>query len=488
MKDVAQWALNVAQVRGASYADARVADDRHRALATKNGKIGSAADSESLGIGVRVLADGAWGFAASDDLSRSAVEATAARAVEIAKASARVKQHDVQLASEQAHVADWTSPFQIDPFTTSVEQNLELLIQIDAEMRAVPGVTLAETNMNFRREEQWFLSSDGAEIHQTKYTVGAGYAAHAFAGNEIQKRSYPNSYGGQWQNKGYELIAELKLLENARRVGEEAVALLKADQGPQGEYDIILDGSQLGLQIHESVGHPIELDRVLGMEANFAGTSFLTLEKLRHLRYGSDLVNIVADARQEHGPGLGTFAFDEEGVPAQCTPIITEGLFTGYLSSRETAHTIGSNRSGGTLRAESWNRLPIIRMTNVSILPGKDPLTLEQLIASTDRGIYMETNRSWSIDDKRYNFQFGTEIGWEIKNGKRIRMLKNPSYSGITTEFWNSMDAICSKDEWVLWGVPHCGKGQPQQVMGTGHGASPARFRKIKVGSAYSGT
>ena len=193
--------------------------------------------------------------------------------------------------------------------------------------------------MNFRREEQWFVSSEGANIHQTKYTTGVGYAAYAFAGSEIQKRSYPNSYGGQWQNKGYELIGELKLLENARRVGEEAVALLKAEQCPEGVFNIILDGSQLGLQIHESVGHPIELDRVLGMEANFAGTSFLTFDKLRTLRYGSDLVNIVADARQEHGPGLGTFAFDEEGVPAQCTPIITNGLFTGYLSfARNRAH------------------------------------------------------------------------------------------------------------------------------------------------------
>jgi TldD protein len=244
----------------------------------------------------------------------------------------------------------------------------------------------------------------------------------------------------------------------------------------------------LGLQIHESVGHPIELDRVLGMEANFAGTSFLTLDKLGKLRYGSDLVNVVADARQEHGPGLGTFAFDDEGVPAQCTPIITNGLFTGYLSSRETAHTIAAQRSGGTLRAESWNRLPMIRMTNISILPGESPLRLDQLIADTDDGIYMETNKSWSIDDKRYNFQFGCEIGWEIKKGKRGRMLKNPSYSGITTDFWNSMDAICSRDEWTLWGTPNCGKGQPQQVMGTGHGASPARFRGIKVGSAYQGS
>jgi TldD protein len=353
-------------------------------------------------------------------------------------------------------------------------------------MRAVAGVTLAETGMNFQRDESWFLSSEGSDIHQTKYSTGAGYTAYAFAGSEIQKRSYPNSFGGQWQNRGYEQIEEMKLVENARRVAEEAVALHRADQCPEGTATIILDGSQLGLQIHESIGHPIELDRVLGMEANFAGTSFLTIEKLGNLRYGSELVNVVADARQEHGPGLGTFAYDDEGVAAQSTPIITNGRFTGYLSSRETAHTIGAARSGGTLRAEGWNRLPMIRMTNVSILPGEKPLSLEQLIAATDEGIYMETNKSWSIDDKRYNFQFGCEIAWEIKNGKRVRMLKNPSYSGITTEFWNSMDAICSRDEWTLWGTPNCGKGQPQQVVGTGHGASPARFRNIRVGSAYS--
>src|SRR5271169_3206342 len=463
MKDISSWALNTAALGGASYSDTRIADDRSRALSTKNGKVGAASDSESFGIGVRVIADGAWGFAASDDLSRAAVEATAARAVDIAKASSRVKQRDIQLAPERPVTAEWTTPFQIDPFTISVEQNIDLLLKIDSELRSVAGVTLAETNMNFRREEQWFVSSEDANIHQTKYTTGVGYAAYAFAGSEIQKRSYPNSYGGQWQNKGYELIGQLKLLENARRVGEEAVALLKAEQCPEGVFNIILDGSQLGLQIHESVGHPIELDRVLGMEANFAGTSFLTLEKLRTLRYGSELVNVVADARQEHGPGLGTFAYDDEGVAAQCTPIITNGLFTGYLSSRETAHTIGLGRSGGTLRAEGWNRLPIIRMTNVSILPGQKPLTREQLIADTDHGILMQTNRSWSIDDRRYTFQFGCEIGWEIKHSKRVRMVKNPSYSGITTEFWNSLDAICSRDEWTLWGTPNCGKGQPQQ-------------------------
>ncbi len=487
MKDIAGWILNVCDARGVQYADARFVDEQQRALATKNGKVAHAADSQSLGVGIRVLADGAWGFAATEDLTREGVEITAGRAIEIARASAKVKQQDVRLAPEKAQVDDWTSPFVIDPFTISVEQNLDLLMKIDAELRAVEGITLAETNMNFRRYEQWFYSSEGADIHQVKYTTGAGYGVFSFAGTEIQKRSYPNSFGGQYQDKGYELIHELKLLENARRIAEECVALHKADQCPEGKYTIVLDSSQLGLQIHESVGHPIELDRVLGMEANFAGTSFLTLEKLNQLRYGSDLVNVVADARQEHGPGLGTFKYDDEGVPAQCTPIISDGLFTGYLTSRETASMVGMQRSGGTMRAEGWNRLPIIRMTNISILPGKKPLTFEQLIGDTDQGIYFQTNRSWSIDDKRYNFQFGTEIGWEIKGGKLGRMLKNPSYSGITTEFWNSMDAICSRDEWTLWGTPNCGKGQPQQVMGTGHGASPARFRGINVGTAYKG-
>jgi TldD protein len=275
----------------------------------------------------------------------------------------------------------------------------------------------------------------------------------------------------------------LELLGNAPRVAEEVVALGRAEQCPQGVKDVILGSSQLALQIHESIGHPIELDRVLGDEANYAGMSFLTLDKLNNLRYASEIVNVVADARAAHGPGLGTFAYDDEGVPAQSTPIIRDGLFLGYLSSREAAVSAGLGRSGGCMRAESWNRIPMIRMTNVSLLPGA--WNLEELIADTEDGILMDVNRSWSIDDRRYNFQFGTEIGWEIKNGKRVRMLKNPSYGGITTDFWNSCDAICGPEEWTLWGTPNCGKGQPAQIMGTGHGAAPARFRKVQVGVAY---
>ena len=488
MKDLAAWALDTAKARGATYADVRAVETRHRYLSTKNGQAAQVRESQSLGIGIRVIAAGAWGFAATDSLTRNDIDRTAARAVEIARASALGKKDDVQLAPEEKIVDNWAAPCKIDPFAVPISSCLELMLKIDQELRRVSGVTLAEAGMDFLRIGQLFVSSLGSEIYQAKTLTGAGYTATSFAENEIQRRSFPNSFGGQYQSKGYELIEELNLLGNAQRIAEEAVALHHCDQCPAGSKDVILDSSQLGLQIHESIGHPVELDRALGTEANFAGMSFLTLEKLNTLKDASDIVNVVADATPAVGPGLGTFAYDDEGVPAQCTPIISHGLFTGYLSSRETASAIGAERSGGTMRAEGWNRLPIIRMTNISILPGEKPLTREQLIADTGEGIFMQTNRSWSIDDKRYNFQFGTEIGWEIKGGKLGRMLKNPSYSGITTEFWNSMDAICSRDQWVLWGTPNCGKGQPMQTMGTGHGAAPARFRNISVGSAYKGT
>jgi len=484
MRQWAASAIETAKRRGASYADVRVMDIRHRDVSVKNGELGALAESESLGVGIRVIAKGAWGFASTDQLTKEGVEACAAKAVAIAKASALAKREDVSLAPEQSYVDTWQNPFLKDPFRIPVERQIDLLLEADKEMRRAKGVTLAEGSMSFRRIEQFFASSTGSSIHQIKMQSGAGIVATSFAGSEIQKRSYPNSFGGQHMLKGYELVESLDLVGNARRIAEESVALHSAAQCPEGHKTIILGSSQLGLQIHESIGHPIELDRVLGMEANFAGMSFLTTEKLGKLRYGSGIVNVVADARLEHGPGLGTFAYDDEGVPAQCTPVITNGLFTGYLSSRETAASIGEKRSGGTVRCESWNRLPMIRMTNISLNPGA--WKYDDLIADTDDAILMETNRSWSIDDKRYHFQFSTEIGWHIKGGKIGGMIKNPSYSGITTEFWNSCDAICSGDHWTLWGTPNCGKGQPQQTMGTGHGAAPARFRDIRVGVAFS--
>ena len=484
MWDLCTHALDTARLRGATYADVRVMHMRQRDLTTKNGQVGTLAQSESIGLGIRVLAKGAWGFASTDRLTRDGVSACAAQAVAIAKASALAKRSEVVMAPEDAYVDSWQSPFRKDPFEIPLETQLTLLLAVDAEMRRVKGVTLTETDLQFRKIDSWFASSIGSRIHQRKVISGCGIAATSFQNDEIQKRSYPNSFGGQHSLQGYELVESLELLKHAPRVAEEAVALHSAAQCPQKAGTLILGSSQLGLQIHESVGHPIELDRVLGEEANFAGTSFLTLDQLNKLRYGSDIVNVVADARLDHGPGLGSFAYDDEGVPAQCTDIIKDGQFRGYLSNRETAHLIGLKRSSGTMRTEGWNRLPIIRMTNISLLPGT--WSVDDLIADTDDAILMDTNRSWSIDDRRYQFQFSTEIGWEIKGGKKTRMLKNPSYSGITTEFWNSCDAICNRDAWTLWGTPNCGKGQPMQTMGTGHGASPARFQNIRIGTAFS--
>jgi TldD protein len=484
MWDICTRSLETARTRGASYADVRVMHQRQRDLTTKNGKVGTLAQCESIGLGVRVLASGAWGFASTDRLTRDGVESCAARAVAIAKASATAKRRDVVMADEQVFTDSWQSPFRKDPFEIPLETQLALLLAADAEMRRVKGVTLTETDMQFRKTDSWFASSIGSRLHQRKVTSGCGIVATSFKGEEIQKRSYPNSFGGQYALQGYELIESLDLVKNAAVIAEEAVALHSAAQCPEKKGTVILGGSQLGLQIHESIGHPIELDRVLGEEANFAGTSFLTLDQVDKLKYASEIVNVVADARLEHGHGLGTFAYDDEGVPAQCTKIIEEGQFRGYLSNRETARLIGLDRSSGTMRTEGWNRLPIIRMTNVSLLPGN--WDFSDLIESTDDGILMETNRSWSIDDRRYQFQFSTEIGWEIKGGKKIRMLKNPSYSGITTEFWNGCDAICNAEHWTLWGTPNCGKGQPMQTMGTGHGASPSRFRNVHIGAAFA--
>src|SRR3984893_13596535 len=469
MYDLATNALDTAKLRGASYADVRVMHLRQRDLTTKNGQVGTLAQSESIGIGIRVLANGAWGFASTDRLTPDGVAACAAQAVAIAKASALAKREDVVMAPENADVDSWESPFLKDPFEIPLETQLELLLGADAEMRRVKGVTLTETDMQFRKIDSWFASSIGSRIHQRKVITGCGIVATSFQGDEIQKRSYPNSFGGQHALQGYELVESLDLLKHAPMIADEAVALHSAAQCQLKTGTLMWGDNELGLQIDESVGHPIELDRVLGQEANFAGTSFLTLDKLNNLRYASPIVNVVADARHEHGQGLGTFAYDDEGVPAQCTDIIKAGQFRGYLSNRETAHLVGLQRSSGTMRTESWNRLPIIRMTNVSLLPGA--LSYDDLIADTDDAILMETNRSWSIDDRRYQFQFSTEIGWEIKAGKRGRMLKNPSYSGITTEFWNSCDAICNREHWTLW---------------PGHGASPARFRNVRIGAAFS--
>ncbi len=444
----------------------------------KNGRLDSVDRSDSFGFGIRAIADGAWGFAASQVVTAQEADRVAALAVEIARASAITKKRDATLAPVEPVRATYETPVDLDPFAMSFDDRVKLLMSAEARMRERKGLRTTRATYAVWREDKLFLSSEGADITQRITEVGGGIAAEAVGNGELQIRSYPD--GLRYQNAGgWEILTRWDLIGNAERVADEAVALLSAKQCPQDEITtVILSGNQLSLQCHESCGHPIELDRALGSEAAFAGTSFLTPDKLGTFRYGSSEVNIRIDATSPGG--LGTFGFDDEGVPASEGWAVKDGIFVGYLMSRETAAALGT-RSNGTMRADGWQRVPIIRMTNVSVMPGTAG-TLDDLIADTDDGILMDTNRSWSIDDKRFNFQFGTEVGWEIRKGKRRDMVRNPTYTGLTPEFWGSCDAICSESEWVMWGTPNCGKGQPGQGAHTGHGAAPARFRDVRVG------
>ncbi len=398
-------------------------------------------------------------------------------AVAVARASAGARREPITLDDTPPSHGTYRTPITEDPFAVPLGEKLRILLDADAAMARVSGVTVREGSMQWSRERKQFVSSEGARLEQEIVEVGAGIEATAVNESELQVRSYPQA-GGQVATRGFEAIRALDLAGHGQQIAEEAVALLDAPQCPAGEMTVILESGQLALQIHESCGHPIELDRVLGMEASFAGTSFLTLDRLDRLQYGSALVDIDADATVPGG--LGTFGWDDEGVAAQNVPIVSGGLFVGYLTNRETAPRVG-RRSMGSARASGWDRIPIIRMTNVNLRPGAAG-TVEDLIADTREGIYLDTNRSWSIDDRRLNFQFGTQAGWLIRNGRRTQLVRNPTYTGITPRFWGSCDAIAGPEAWVLWGVPNCGKGEPMQTAHVSHGASPARFRGVQVG------
>ena len=477
MRDLALRALDTARQQGADYADCRVVRFASESVAVRNRNVEALTSDESLGFGVRVIADGYWGFAASHKMTLEEADRVAAEAVRVARASARVRGPKADIGPQQSVSGTYKTPYVKDPFKVSLDEKIALLLRVNETMLGVPNIISAEGNIYCQREHKTFASTEGALIEQELVEAGCGIEATAVDEGEVQNRSYPNSVGRHQGTEGWEFIERYDLAGNAARVAEEASALLRAKSMEPGTTTVILDATQVALQIHESCGHPIELDRVLGTEAAFAGTSFLTTDKVGWFKYGSAMVSMTADATV--AGGLGTFGFDDEGIPAQRTPIVREGVFAGYLTSRETAAALGQ-RSNGTMRADGWNRIPLIRMTNVSLEPGE--WSLADMIADTDEGIYMETNRSWSIDDKRLNFQFGTEIGREIKKGKLGGLVKNPTYTGITPRFWGSCDAIGNREEWTVWGTPNCGKGQPEQVAHTGHGAAAARFRDVQVG------
>ncbi len=477
MKELIRNILDMAKLKKVPYADIRIVRRQSEEIEVKNGKVEALIHDEDFGFGIRVLSQGSWGFACSSKVTRREMEAVFGKALKIARASSKAKGKDVLFPSTPPVTDRYRTPISIDPFQVAPETKINLLLQADEILRRNKQVKISETFMGSYKIEKTFASTDGSYIEQEIVECGAGIAATAIDGDEVQVRSYPNSFRGNFATRGYEWIERLALADRAEKVAEEASHLLKAKPCPSKTTTLILDSSQLALQIHESIGHPIELDRILGTEASYAGTSFLKPEMVGHFKYGSERVNIVADAT--YPGGLGTFGYDDEGIRAQRVPIISRGMLVNLLTSRETAHHLGGE-SNGTMRGDGWNRIPLIRMTNINLEPGE--WTFDQMIADTEEGLFLTTNRSWSIDDKRINFQFGTEVGWEIKNGKLGEMIKNPTYTGITPNFWNSCDAIADKDHWQMWGTPNCGKGEPGQVAHVGHGAAPARFRNVQVG------
>jgi TldD protein len=478
MKDLLEDLMGAA-LGHADYAEVRHVHTRTEEIATRNGAVDEVDGAEAAGAGVRVRVGGAWGFAATRDLSRPGLDAALARALAVAAAQPRTPV--TPLAPEPPARGRWESRADVDPFTVPLDEKLEALVEADRSMRGDKRIAITSARMQTRRESRTFASTEGALCEQLTTETGAGIAAVAVDADDVQVRSFPSSHAGDVRQAGYEHFAAMRLAEAGPRVAEEAVALLTAPVCPAGRRTIVLDGMQLALQLHESVGHAVELDRVLGTEASYAGTSFVRAEDRGSLQFGSPLMNVTADATVEGG--LGSFAWDDEGVAARAEPIVRDGVLAGFLSSRESAAAIGLDRSGGCMRAEGFARQPIVRMTNVNLAPG-DAGSLADLIASTADGLYFETNRSWSIDSRRLHFQFATEVAWEIVDGVRGRMLRNPSYSGMTPAFWGSMDAICSAPEWRLWGLTNCGKGEPGQFMAVSHGTAPARFVDVRVGVA----
>ncbi len=482
MKDIIQEVISNLKKLKVTYGDVRYEIKEVEEIKVRNGIVEKMSNNRSEGIGIRVLNNGAWGFASSSSKEMDLPEKLSKKAYNIAKASALTKKKDVMLVPESSYIATYRTKVKEDPFKVPLSDKVDILMKSSDEMMKVKYIKVAEANINIIRTIKYFANTDGSIIEQEIIMTGGGLCATAVKNGDIQKHSYPSAFGGDFGTCGFEKIRNLNLIENAYKTAEIAKDLLFADEIPYEPRTIIIGGSQLALQVHESCGHPVELDRALGEEISLAGDSFLTTDKLNNFKYGSNLVNIVADATEDTSPGgCGTFGFDDEGVPAQRVYLIKDGIFSGYLSSRETAYNIGLKKSCGAMRSDSWSHIPIIRMTNINLLPGNG--TLDELIADTKDGIFIDLNKSWSIDDKRINFQFGVEIGWEIKKGKLGKLLKNIVYSGITPEFWGSMDAVCGKDEWHIWGVPNCGKGDPMQTMQVGHGTAPARFHNVLCGS-----
>ncbi|HLJ69196.1 MAG TPA: TldD/PmbA family protein [Chloroflexota bacterium] len=473
MEELGLAVLDEATRLGAAYADVRVMRRRSDTVQTRDGELEHAGEERDDGLGVRVLVDGAWGFAAQTGLDRAAGDRAARSAVVAARATARVNRRAVELAPNPPAVAAYRTPLHRDPFAVPLEEKQALLLAAERTLRAHHSVQVSSAHLVAFRTEKFFCSSDGARIEQDVIECGGGLFALALGEEKPARRSFDN-YG----QAGWEFVERLNLEQQGARVGEEAAGLLTAPYVEPGPTDVVLGSDQLALMVHETCGHPTELDRVLGFEDAFAGGSFLQPADLGTLRYGSEHVNLIADSTLAEG--LGTFAYDDDGVPAQHFSLVRHGIFCGYLSSRETASMIGWDHSTGCSRADGWGRIPIVRMVNVSLEAGEVPL--EDLIGDVKDGLYLDTPSSWSLDDKRLNFHFGMEYGREIKNGKLGGLCRGATIQSITPQFWGRCDGVAEPAEWYLWGFLSCAKGEPLQSLHVGHGAAPARFRGVTVG------
>jgi TldD protein len=476
-ESLAGLALDVARAEGASYADIRIARYRSRFVNAREAAVLGAQDDESRGFGVRVLCRGAWGFAASGDLTEASVAQAARDAVAMAKVNALLQSEPVTLAPVDRVNDTWVAPVEIDPFSVAPRDVADLLLAINAEALKVPGARFCQSFLWAANERKFFASTEGSTIAQEVTRVWPHFDVTAVSddGSDFQTRASLVPPLGV----GYEHCHAPSLLAEARLAGEQAVRKLKSPSVTPGTRDLILLPTNLWLTIHESIGHSTELDRALGFEANFAGTSFVTPDQLGKLQFGSPIVNVVGDRTE--AKGLATVGYDDDGAKAMRFDIIKDGVFVGYQTVREQAALVGDPISHACAYADSYNTVPIQRMPNVCLLPGKEPLSPDDLIAGVEDGILIDGNGSWSIDQQRRNFQFSGQLFYEIKNGKVTGMLRDVGYQGITPVFWNSCDAICSAEYYQLCGTYNCGKAQPSQAAPVSHGCAPARFRGVNI-------
>ncbi|GKS60369.1 hypothetical protein YTPLAS18_38960 [Nitrospira sp.] len=466
-------ALDRVRAAGAEYGDIRFLDSRIESMSGEDGRIARVQDNRDRGFGVRVLYGGAWGFAASAIVSAEEVPQVVDLAVEIAKGSASLARDRIVLAAEPVHRDRIVTPRRVDPFAISLDRKAELLLDTMAALHREPGIVRSHAALWARRDEKLFASTEGAHLTFDLLAVQGEFGATAAHDGRFGTRSFNTPH----LRLGYELIEDARFLDHAPRIAVEAVEKVRAPAIDPGVYDLVLDGEHLALTIHESCGHPSELDRALGYEANYAGTSFLTPDRLGNFKYGSEQVNLVADNTE-----IGTLAatgYDDDGVACQRWDIVRGGTFVGYCTNREVAGAIGEGRSRGSNRADGWGAVPMVRIANIGLIPGTG--SPEDLIAGIDRGIYIEGHGSYSIDQRRYNFQFGGDAFWLIENGRRAHMLRDVVYHGITPQFWGSCDGVAGPGFRVRHGFITCGKGQPGQSGWMSHPASPARFRRIQV-------